>query len=571
MKAILKFYFLLLPKISTALWRFFACGLVVLIFFSFFHIKDNTFSKIEPEREIQYLDWKITSAEYNNKTLVLPYSTKHSLSDFTISTTLPDLNSTSTLFIRCRYKTITAKIEGNYIYASDIANIGWIKTNIGKNRCYIQLSKEYSNKPIEITIQLQNPMFSKSALSEIILSSKNSYMIEYLRENLPLFISAVLLIVCSFGSFVFFLLSYFGNKKRITPLSKSLYHLAIISILTSTWALCDSHIISLFTDKILVDGILIYASLLFLAIEFAYYMNSLYGENIVIKSILLISKINIILQTILFVLGVKDLPDLLIITHMIFVIEIVYVIIMSILNLAKYESSEKLLLNIGNLLFSILVLVVIIMYNYNRDGSYFKFSVISFITYCAMQIAVSVVRFIKTIKKQAALREAEKYAYTDQLTKLDNRRAYSVFKKHLGNTTLTDDFHVIYFDLNGLKTINDNQGHTIGDEYIIGVTEILKKVFYDAILRCRMGGDEFLVVLKCSKDILKKRLFYFDSLIENWHSDNIKNISVSYGYCSACDYDNPTFEGLISKADEFMYKMKNEYYEKSGLDRRRHS
>ncbi len=86
-----------------------------------------------------------------------------------------------------------------------------------------------------------------------------------------------------------------------------------------------------------------------------------------------------------------------------------------------------------------------------------------------------------------------------------------------------------------------------------------------------MGGDEFLVVLKSSKDILKKRLFYFDSLIENWHSDNIKNISVSYGYCSACDYDNPTFEGLISKADEFMYKMKNEYYEKSGLDRRRHS
>lgn len=564
----IQFYILTLPKITKYLWRFFIGAFLLFIFYSFFHIKDNTFKKITDVNDTQYLEWKITSAEYDNQTLVLPYSSKDSLGDFKITARLPELNSTSMLLIRCRYETLTAKIDGDFIYASDAATVAGIKTTIGKTRCHIPLSKEFSNKEIEISIQLQQSKIAKSSLSEIVLSSRSSYMIQYLKENVLLFVTSLLLIICSFGSFVFFLLSYFGNKQRITSLSQSLFYLAGISILTSIWSICDSHILSLFTDNLLLDGVLVFAALLLMAFAFAGYLTSLYGDNIVIKIISIISQFNIVIQTLIFILGIKDLNELLIFTHLIFGAEILYTIIMSIVNLHKFETSEKLFLNIGNILFATFTLVVIILYNYNRDGNYFLFAVVAFFIYCLMQIEVSIVRFVKMIKKQAALREAEKYAFTDQLTKMDNRRAYSVFKKHIGNTTLTDDFHVVYFDLNGLKTINDKFGHSAGDEYIIAVTDILKKVFFDAMLRCRMGGDEFLVVLKSSRDVLKKRLFYFDSLIENWHNDKIKTIAVSYGYSSACDYDNPTFEGLVSKADEFMYKMKNDYYEKSGTKRR---
>ncbi len=569
MNPFLKFYYLVLPKVSKIAWKIFLGIFSLLVILSLFQIKDNTFTKNDFVNETQYLEWKISSAEYSNQTLVLPYTSRKSLNDFTITTTLPDLNSTSILILKCRYETVTAKIDGNYIYASDIATIAGVKTSIGKSQCFIPLGKEFSNKQIEITIQLQDSKVSKSSLTEIILSSRNTYMIQYLRENILNFISAILLIVCSFGSFVFFLLSYFGNKQRFNALSRSLLYLAIVSILASIWDLCDSHIISLFTDKVLLDGILSHASLLLLAVAFACYMTALYGENKIIRIITVISELNVVVQFVVFVLGIKDISELVIFTHVIYIFEIIYVVTVSIKNLYKYESSEKLFLNIGNILFATIIFVVIIMYNHNRDGDYFKFSIMAFIIYCIMQISVSIVRFVKMIKKQAALREAEKYAFTDQLTKMDNRRAYSIFKKHLGSTTLTEDFNVIYFDLNGLKTINDKLGHAAGDQYIIGVTDILKKVFYDALLRCRMGGDEFLIVLKANKEVLNKRLFYFDSLIENWHNDKIKNISVSYGYCSAADYDNPTFEGLISKADEFMYKMKNDYYEKNNSERRK--
>lgn len=557
-----------LGKFSNTIWRFFLTLIMLLLFISFFKIKDNTFVREPPAKETQYLDWRVTSAEQEDQLLVLPYTTDSSLSDFTIKTTLPDLNSTSVLILRCRYNTITAKIDGGFVYASDFSSIAGIRTRVGKDICYMPLSKEYSNKEIEINIQLQNNKISKSSLTAIILSSRNTFVLEYLRQNLVLFITAILLIVCSGGSFVFFLLSYFTNKHRMSNVSKSLFYLGIISILTAAWGLCDTHIFSLFTEKVVLDGIITYTALILLALTFADYFVCLYGDNKAIRFINLFARLNVIFQFLVFVTGFKDLPETIYCTHMIFVFDVIYAVVMSIKNLIKYENSEKLLFNIGNLLFAIFVAGILILYIHNRDGAYSYFSVMAIIIYCTIQIAITVIKFIKTIKKQAALHEAEKFAYTDQLTKMDNRRAYSVFKKHVGTAPLSDDFNIIYFDLNGLKDTNDKLGHNAGDEFIIGATDIIKKVFYDAQLKCRMGGDEFLVVLKASKDILTKRLFYFDSLIENWHGKLVKNISIAYGYCSAADYDNPTFEALISKADEFMYKNKNDYYEKNGKPHR---
>lgn len=557
-----------LEKFSVYIWRAFLAIALLLLFVSFFKIKDNTFVREPTEKETQFLDWRIRSAEHEDDLLVLPYSTDKSLSDFTITTKLPDLNSTSVLILRCRYNTITAKVDGGFVYASDFSSIAGISTRVGKDLCYIPLSKLYSNKDIEINIELQNLNLSKSTLSSIELSSRNTFIIEYLRANMVLFLTAILLFICSGGSFVFFLLSYFTNKKRMSSVSQSLFFLGVISILAAIWGLCDSHIFSLFTDKIVLDGILTYTSLILLALCFAEYFICLYGENKIIKVIVILARLNVIFQFIVFSTGLKDLPETIFLTHFIFLLNVLYASVMSIKNLVRYENSEKLLLNIENLLFAIFVAAILIMYLYNRDGPYSYLSVMAIIVYTTLQVAISVIKFIKTVKKQAALREAEKFAYTDQLTKMDNRRSYSVFKQHLGTATLPEDFNIIYFDLNGLKEINDRLGHNAGDEFIIGATDIIKKVFYDAQLKCRMGGDEFLVVIKASRDILKKRLFYFDSLIENWHGNLVHNISIAYGYCSAADYDNPTFESLISKADEFMYKNKNEYYEKTGKPHR---
>ena len=83
-------------------------------------------------------------------------------------------------------------------------------------------------------------------------------------------------------------------------------------------------------------------------------------------------------------------------------------------------------------------------------------------------------------------------AYKDDLTGLSNRTVGDGALKKLD--ARTQDYLLVNLDLNFLKKANDSFGHAGGDLYLKSFAEIMKKVFTDATLLCRMGGDEFMVV-----------------------------------------------------------------------------
>ena len=59
-----------------------------------------------------------------------------------------------------------------------------------------------------------------------------------------------------------------------------------------------------------------------------------------------------------------------------------------------------------------------------------------------------------------------------------------------------ENFGIFSFDLNNLKKINDNMGHTYGDDLISGFARILKETFEKEAVVGRMGGDEFIVIIR---------------------------------------------------------------------------
>lgn len=99
-------------------------------------------------------------------------------------------------------------------------------------------------------------------------------------------------------------------------------------------------------------------------------------------------------------------------------------------------------------------------------------------------------------------------ARTDSLTRLANHRAFhDDLAAEIGQRNSTGSlFSLMAIDLDGLKTINDSQGHQAGDAYIVRLAEAIRIVVGSSGSVYRTGGDEFMVLLPNSR---------------NWHAINI--------------------------------------------------
>lgn len=158
---------------------------------------------------------------------------------------------------------------------------------------------------------------------------------------------------------------------------------------------------------------------------------------------------------------------------------------------------------------------------------------------------------------------------TDELTRLYNRRKYEDDLDALENNGDLNDYTIIAFDVNGLKTVNDTLGHKFGDELIIGASNCINKNFIQVGNSYRTGGDEFMSILKCDEDKLKSLLLDFDNTVKSWSGNLLKKMSISYGYASAKEYPNLSIRELTSVADMRMYENKKSYYDQNGIKQRK--
>lgn len=93
-----------------------------------------------------------------------------------------------------------------------------------------------------------------------------------------------------------------------------------------------------------------------------------------------------------------------------------------------------------------------------------------------------------------AKRQAEEQALTDPLTGLRNRRG---MEGELGRLLSGEgDFALVHLDLDHFKAVNDSLGHAAGDHVLCRVAAVLARSVRDGDLVARVGGDEFVLLLK---------------------------------------------------------------------------
>ena len=150
-------------------------------------------------------------------------------------------------------------------------------------------------------------------------------------------------------------------------------------------------------------------------------------------------------------------------------------------------------------------------------------------------------------------------SYHDNLTTFYNRNRYIKDTQKLFN--MDTSLGIIYLDVNGLKDVNDQFGHEVGDALLVECARRMKMVFKKADFY-RIGGDEFIIICQSiKKESFEKRV---KELSESFSKKPVCQVAIGTQWTNAVGNINE----MIAEADARMYENKKEFYHKHMISRR---
>ena len=157
-------------------------------------------------------------------------------------------------------------------------------------------------------------------------------------------------------------------------------------------------------------------------------------------------------------------------------------------------------------------------------------------------------------------RELRALSLTDELTKVYNRRGFYLFGEHALYEGQTADMPltILYFDLDGLKSVNDTLGHDAGSQLVQDFAHLLLITFRRSDVVARVGGDEFAVVAREPEPEILQALKRLNAaiVVENEKPGRRYRISYSMGSVTSQPSGEETFDELVARADALMYERK---------------
>lgn len=152
-----------------------------------------------------------------------------------------------------------------------------------------------------------------------------------------------------------------------------------------------------------------------------------------------------------------------------------------------------------------------------------------------------------------------KNSITDQLTGIYNRRyLYNQLEQLHAQAKVNRDakaYSLLMIDINHFKKINDNYGHSAGDEVLVALGAILRSSCRKNDFPTRFGGDEFILVLPNTSEVEAQLVAdrireAFVPIASQYNQDNL-----SLGIAVA-SYEGQSIEAMIQQVDDHLYKAK---------------
>ncbi len=411
-----------------------------------------------------------------------------------------------------------------------------------------------------------------SSVEQIELTDYSNVFKQMVVGNRITFVACIFLIL--FGIIVMGVSGWIIIKR---PVLSMLFWIGLLSLSIGTWTSCNYGFAQLFNVSMPIATTLEYSGLLMGMIsaimyfkDYVWRMDNARQKFVFSVFAGLICVFSAVILT-LHVTDILHMPSLLTFIHAVIGAEAIYIIVLIVRILKSGGNSEKVLFT-GFCILTAFVFAEIISYILkvytdidimDRAGV----SVIGTIVFVAFMFINFSMDLLQKLKAASEKEIFYKMAYTDALTKIPNRRYCEKVMNDLSERE--EPYGIFSFDLNDLKYINDNMGHNCGDDLIAGFADILKETFGTDEVIGRMGGDEFIAIVRSGPDY--NHMDFISRLNEIMERENKREnrfqYKVSYGYADSSELtsDNGHINShdIYAIADDRMYVCKRESKEKN--------
>lgn len=426
---------------------------------------------------------------------------------------------------------------------------------------FVHIPADYAGKKLEIIMHItENDAFSSIDIP-VIYNNDVVFRDFVIQNRIPLAINLFLII---FGVLLTFVSLIFCGRYR-----KFLRLICVggFSAGIGCWSLCNYDLIILFTYNLRIKAFLefgaLYITPLFVLLFFwgDEFVNRNKSITTVYRIVVFAQIVFVLTAFILQITNVLHFPVFLRIQHLILLVICIGVILLTAHDIIKKQLYNKaLILGMTIMLviglydmihFSILKYLIV-----SEDYHYTSILCVGAMVFVLSQLVEFGSEIGRIFLQGARAEILEQMAYVDELTGLVNRRRCEEIWDSFDDESA--NYGIFSFDLNFLKKTNDTKGHAKGDLLIKMMAQVLLKVFDQVGDVGRIGGDEYVVLIKDMKDVdiqeLIKQLEEEIKRINIEHPD--LNLSASYGFCSHEQYPDLDSRHIYRKADASMYEMK---------------
>ena len=527
---------------------------LILMMITVIGIEENSTYRKDVFNEDLSDGWMRSHSDGTQSQITFPYDYPDGNPDIQMIRTLPQVPEHAVLQIMCNYKSMTAYVEGEEIFHALPSTFGMVSTDMGHYVALIPLTPAYSGKEIEIHITERESGY-RSEIGYIRLTSVAQYGFQILEENALHLVFSLIMLICAIASLATWFVLW--GKNGVIP--EETYHpllwISLFAASVGTWFLTEAYVWAISTGSFAASGTLNYLALSLMPLSLLGILKSICLEKLTpLRWIVIVAKVLLIAKWILFLTGLVDFSEMLILMHL--------ECIAAAAIFAVFLVRKRDLFLVGDVVrygtWVLLVMLLITLVAYARGGNWLNWALGVVLVILASVIISTFVKLNLAIKDIAQTKQYKEYALTDIMTGMKSRYAYSIFEAQQKVGLPSKDLTLIYLDIDMLKNANDTLGHVAGDEMIVATSKCIEDAFGDVANCFRMGGDEFLVAMTAQMDLVQERLTLFDRLVSQWRGRYTDRLTVSYGIAAANEHPNMNFEDLLRKADYLMYQCKKQ-------------